>query len=59
MLPELGESFGAHIDGAAYETLVAEADTPEALEKLAAYLDEMTRTVIAYIDRNAEKIKIG
>jgi len=59
MLPELGESFGAHIDGAAYETLVAEAGTPEALEKLAAYLDEMTRTVIAYIDRNAEKIEIG
>ncbi|MDP6841878.1 MAG: hypothetical protein QGH73_09395 [Rhodospirillales bacterium] len=68
--PDGAETFGAEIDGAAYPALLNEARTsqasgaPEAerlaaLENLAAYLDELTRYVIGYIDRNSEKIELA
>ena len=52
VLPELGGL-------AEYKALVLEADTPEGMEKLAVWLDGLTRRAIGYIDGNAEKIELA
>ncbi len=56
VLPQL-----THYQGglAVYRALLKQANTPEGLEKLAEYLDKLTRYAIGYIDSNAKKIKIG
>ncbi|MBT5838549.1 MAG: hypothetical protein HOH80_06070 [Rhodospirillaceae bacterium] len=45
--------------GETYRKLVAEASTPDALERLAVWLDGLTRTAISHIERCAEKIELG
>lgn len=52
VLPELG-------GGEAYRELVSCAGTPEGMEKLAIWLDELTRTAIGCIDGKAGKIALG
>jgi hypothetical protein len=51
VLPVLG-------GGETYKQLVLGASTPEAMEKLAVWLDGLTRTAIGHIDANAEKIEM-
>lgn len=52
VMPQLG-------GGESYKSLVAEASTPEGMEKLAIWLDGLTRTAIGHIDANTEKIEFG
>lgn len=52
VLPKLGDAME-------YKSLVQTADTQEGMEKLAVWLDSLTRRVIGYIDGNAEKIELA